>query len=714
MNPNKFNHIKEIIYKKWWALLIILIILIGGYTLISQKFGKVDDWKYSYYSIGSIEGVYLIPIIIGGLLVLVWIIKALIFIFKGKPIMIDGIKKMNPERIIGISLLLGPIIIIALSCLMFFLIIHFDFESLTPLLFILAALIGFFIFLGIYSRRNKIKLGFVPLIIILLLLLGGGASIILVSLGGARSRSSVPVSMPVFTSPGGNVPSVSTSEIGFSVGGAKDIDNFRKSIENGYLPLVTDITYEGLFYDYYFDTGEEEQCQKLFCPSYSYAISADPFSKNNEYYLSVGLNSGIKESDFQRKKLNLVIVLDISGSMSSQFNKYYYDVFGGKVPIVEGEEDKENEKSKMQVANESIVALIDHLNNNDRFGMVLFDSNAYLAKPLRDVGDTDMGAIKSHVLDLKPRNSTNMEAGMKLGTELFENFLDSDPSQYENRIIFLTDAMPNTGMTNEEGLFGIAKKNSDNRIYTTFIGIGVDFNTELIEYITKMRGANYYSVHSAKQFKDRMDDEFEYMVTPLVFNLLLKLETEGYEIEKVYGSPEANEATGEIMKVNTLFPSRKEEAGTKGGIVILKLKKTSLDNSLNLKVSYEDREGKIDSSEKNIVFPEKEPDFFQNTGIRKGILLSRYTNLVKNWINDERGNLPPSVDHDKGIVIPDSDPVIDENRLSRWERQSAPLNVSTHYKNLFKEFIDYFEKEMNALGDETLNKENPILKELST
>lgn len=109
------------------------------------------------------------------------------------------------------------------------------------------------------------------------------------------------------------------SNIGFSTGGAKDINNFRENIKNDYLPLPTDVTYEGLFYDYYFDTGEKEECLKLFCPSYSYALSKDPFSEEKEYYLSVGLNSGIKESDFQRKKLNLVIVLDISGSMHRGF-----------------------------------------------------------------------------------------------------------------------------------------------------------------------------------------------------------------------------------------------------------------------------------------------------------------------------------------------------------------------------------------------------------
>ena len=112
-----------------------------------------------------------------------------------------------------------------------------------------------------------------------------------------------------------------SSRLGYAVGGAKDINNFRENIAQGYLPLPSDITYEGLFYGYYFDTGTPEECAKLFCPEYSTAVSKDPLSKSDDYYLAVGLNSGIKESDFQRKKLNLVIVMDISGSMGSPFDQ---------------------------------------------------------------------------------------------------------------------------------------------------------------------------------------------------------------------------------------------------------------------------------------------------------------------------------------------------------------------------------------------------------
>lgn len=503
--------------------------------------------------------------------------------------------------------------------------------------------------------------------------------------------------------------------IGFATGGAKDVNNFRENVKNDFLPLPTDITYEGLYYDYFFDTGETEECEKLFCPSYSYALSKDPFSEEDEYYLQVGLNSGIKESDFERKKLNLVIVLDISGSMSSSFDSYYYDQFG-RPELREVEDRADSAKSKMQVASEAVVGLLDHLNEDDRFGMVMFDDRDYLGKPLNLVGDTDMDAIKGHILELSPQGGTNFEAGYKGGTKLFSEFLDADSEEYENRIIFLTDAMPNTGAISEEGLFGMTERNADDGVYTTFIGIGVDFNTELIEAITKIRGANYYAVHSANEFKTRMDDEFEYMVTPLVFNLVLELESDGFEIEKVYGSPEANEATGEIMKVNTLFPSKSEGGETRGGIVILKLKKTGSDESLTLTTSYEDRTGNSDGEEVTVELPSATSDHYDNTGIRKGILLARYVNLMRNWVDDERESytekrpIPPIAFHETGIIIP---PDLKYPQFSKWERQSIPLKVSEDYRKLISEFKDYFGEEADAIGDTSLSRETEVMEKLA-
>jgi Ca-activated chloride channel family protein len=396
--------------------------------------------------------------------------------------------------------------------------------------------------------------------------------------------------------------------------------------------------------------------------------------------------------------------------MGSPFDQYYYDRFGNMVELKDAEDSG---KKKMEIADESVVALLDHLKEDDRFGMVIFSDSAYVVDPMTYVGDKDKASLKNHILGIEEYGSTNMEAGMKKASRLLNRYQDADPSEYENRIIFLTDAMPNLGETEEEDLSSYLEDNAARGIYTTFIGVGVDFNTELVNNITKIPGANYYSVHSAEEFKKRMDEEFDYMVTPLVFDLRLDLDADGYEIEKVYGSPEADEATGQLMKVNTLFPSKAEEGQVKGGIVLVKLKRLSQDGSLALKVSYKDRSGASDSDSAQVDMQEKEPDFYQNTGIRKAVLLSRYADLIKDWTLDERKALVrgervvlvPVVTMEQGIVVP----VI----LSEWERQSVPLQVSKPYRKLFGVFGTYFQKERKAIGDDTMQQEELILDKLS-
>ena len=77
----------------------------------------------------------------------------------------------------------------------------------------------------------------------------------------------------------------------------------------------------------------------------------------NEYFLSIGLNSNIKESDFTRNKLNLVVVLDVSGSMSSSFSQYYYDSNGKKQSIIDddGDDDENIDKSKLEIAKDTMI-----------------------------------------------------------------------------------------------------------------------------------------------------------------------------------------------------------------------------------------------------------------------------------------------------------------------------------------------------------------------
>lgn len=491
----------------------------------------------------------------------------------------------------------------------------------------------------------------------------------------------------------------------YATGGAKDITNFRQNLERGYLPSPDSVTYEGLFYDYSFDNGEKS-CDQisgensiLLNPICASAISKHPLTGVDEYFLSVGFKSGISSSEWKRKKLNLVIALDISGSMSSSFKDYYYGGYRSSRSHLEAEGDKD----KLQVAAESVCSILEKLGPDDSFGMILFNHNAHLAKPMRRISETDVESIKKHICELEAQGGTNMEAGLLMSMGMLEGKHNVDQNEFENRIIFLTDAMPNTDDTSEDGLLALTQQAEKTGAHMTFVGIGIDFNPELVEKITKVRGANYYSVNSSEEFTKRLVGEFDFMVSPMLYNLSLNLESTGFEIEKVYGSPEANEATGQIMKIRTLFPTSTSAEGVKGGIVLLKLKKIGENDEIRFSINYEDRSNKKHQGTWARKIKNSGTNFHESTGIRKGIMLARYGELMKLWLGEEH-------------FASDKDSRRDQFRRSSgyWEHIGKPLTIHQDWTVILAKFNSWFEAEISQVNDKNLEKELKTIKKLQT
>ena len=254
-----------------------------------------------------------------------------------------------------------------------------------------------------------------------------------------------------------------------------------------------------------------------------------------------------------------------------------------------------------------------------------------------------------------------------------------------------------------------------------YLGVGLDFNVELINQITKVYGANYYSVKNNKEFLKRMNEEFKYMVSPLVFGLKLNVECEGKSdiIEEVYGvdSEYNKNKNTDLMNVNTLFPSPTDDDGdTKGGVIIVKLKKMD-EYNISISCKYKDKKGKEFSNKQNVSFnnnnndSENENDdtnannnegnistsnnndsnnenannsnYFDNNGIRKALLLIDYVELLRNWIEYENNR----------------------NNYSK-------IHVNYNFTQKFKNFIGYFSNEMNGINDDSLKQELKMLHKL--
>lgn len=86
----------------------------------------------------------------------------------------------------------------------------------------------------------------------------------------------------------------------------------------------------------------------------------DKQRKSDEYYLMVGLNSGLENFD-RVKKLNVCIVLDISGSMSCSLD---------------------TETKKLDIAKEALVSVLQSLRNSDRVAITAFNSVSITILPM--------------------------------------------------------------------------------------------------------------------------------------------------------------------------------------------------------------------------------------------------------------------------------------------------------------------------------------------
>eukprot|EP01083_Nonionella_stella_P024729 68179_1 len=477
--------------------------------------------------------------------------------------------------------------------------------------------------------------------------------------------------------------------MGFSVGGAKDVSTFRDCIQNRILPKPSSLTYNGLFYDYYFQNinpskkGQDEQDEqhdnegvnKLFYPSYCYAKC------ENDYYISVGLNSNMKTDEWKRNKLNLMILLDISGSMKTPFTRQHNDMI------------EEDGRSKMNIAKECLIQLITtHLDKEDTLSIILFNHKVHILQEFVRFKDINIAQLIEKIKVIKAGGGTKLFEPFETAVALFESLKPETDDAYDNRVIYLTDAQQNLSYSMCNRLIDICKTYSlksltEGRICTTFIGVGIDFNTDLVNQITsELYGANYYAIHSAKAFNNRMVDEFDLMVSPLIFNLKLEINEEGndkgYHIDAIYGhSNDADMHDGVLMNVKTLFPSRpNEDSGVKGGIILLKIQSIIKDNTpmqMEFKVSYQDRFGNTFGNKERVCLDRHSRDkvsYYDNHGIRKAVLLVQYVQLLKQWI----GN-------------------------------SVSFYISSYYRRQFERFMQYFRNEMLAIDDPTLKKEVAIL-----
>jgi Mg-chelatase subunit ChlD len=91
-------------------------------------------------------------------------------------------------------------------------------------------------------------------------------------------------------------------------------------------------------------------------------------------------------------------------------------------------------------------------------------------------------------MNLQTGGGTTLCVGMSKATSLYEKLLSSKDTN-GNRVIYLTDMIPNASDVDGKGLFEMAKANVTKKIYTTFIGLGVGIlaGLQFAEFLARLQ-----------------------------------------------------------------------------------------------------------------------------------------------------------------------------------------------------------------------------------
>ena len=192
-----------------------------------------------------------------------------------------------------------------------------------------------------------------------------------------------------------------------------------------------------------------------------------------------------------RPDLNLSIVLDRSGSM-------------------EGE--------KMVRAREAAMFCVDQMLPTDRLSVVTFDDHIEVLFPSEPV--TNKQSMKDLIARVTARGSTALhEAWVRGGLTVSERMLD----QGINRVVLITDGLANVGITNTDEIVTQAMGLYQRGVSTSTIGIGADFNEDLLMPMAQSGGGNAWHVVEPDDMQRIFQVELEGLIAQFAHTVSLSL-----------------------------------------------------------------------------------------------------------------------------------------------------------------------------------------------
>lgn len=207
-----------------------------------------------------------------------------------------------------------------------------------------------------------------------------------------------------------------------------------------------------------------------------------------------------------RAPLNVALVVDRSGSMRGD-------------PMVQ--------------ARRAARTFVDQLEPQDRITLVSFDHEVVTDVESIAVDQEGRAMLLDAIDDLDARGATNISGGLRRG---YEEVLEYTDPQMVQRVVLMTDGIPNRGITDADGLANQAGGIQHDGVSVSTLGFGPDYDAELLAMMATEGAGNFRHISDAEDLERAFDDEIDDLQSTVASGLEVELHLQpGVEIEEVYG-----------------------------------------------------------------------------------------------------------------------------------------------------------------------------------
>lgn len=327
---------------------------------------------------------------------------------------------------------------------------------------------------------------------------------------------------------------------GLSQAGAQDFGLFRQILEAGELPAPGTLDDLGFFAEHKIDYPEAN-CGQDVCVHALLGVTGNMITGSNCTLVQLGLNTPIDPATIERPPLHLVLAVDTSGSMKGN-------------PIL--------------YVRAGLERMIDALHPEDRISLVTYNTHAQVV--LEDVPATDILTLKQAFNGLVAGGNTNLYDGMFTAFDLAWRAKDV---AWQNRVILLSDGVATRGITSTPKMVSLARSYASEGIGITTIGIGDDFDIDVMRSLAEVGSGNFYFLENPESVKEVFTDEVKTFLYPVATDISIDIDVgDGYVIGRVYGTNGwVGDANGGRIEIPTLFLAGRTDAsapieeGRRGG-----------------------------------------------------------------------------------------------------------------------------------------------------